>query len=160
VALQKNLQRVEAALACLGRITNSPKADAQRCERADVLAIPTVGQRVLHHVVESGPARISEIARATRTGDAAVRRQVTQLEAWGLLHRTSDARDRRAAIVSVSDDGRRISQRLQEAADEIFQERLAAWTSNELETLAELMERLAHDLSGPAAQARQSKKEG
>jgi DNA-binding MarR family transcriptional regulator len=154
VALQKNLQRVEAALGRLGRIANSPKSDALRCERANVEPISAVGQRILRHVVERGPARISEIARATRTGDAAVSRQVTQLESQGLLRRESDARDGRAAVVYVSNEGRRISERLRAAADAIFQEHLSGWSSNELETLGELMEQLAEDLSSPGTHGR------
>jgi len=157
VALQKNLQRVEAALGRLGRIGSSPKGDADRCERAGVTPIPPVGQRILRHVVERGPARISEIARATRTGDAAVSRQVTQLEAQGLLRRESDERDGRAALVTGTEVGRGISDSLRAAADEIFQERLAGWGNGQLETLAEGMERLADDLSDPVRDARESK---
>lgn len=146
--LRKDLHRVEAALVRLGRIANSPKGDAERCERAGVEPIPPVGQRILRDVVERGPARISQIALTTRTGDAAVSRQVTQLVSRGLLRRESDESDGRAALVHVTEHGREISDRLRRAADEIFQDLLARWSSERLETLGMLMERLADDLSG------------
>ena len=147
--MRKDLERLESAMTRIARIANSPKGDADRCLRADVDPLPPVAQRILREVVERGPARVSEIARATRTGDAAVSRQVSLLEDLGLLRRESDARDGRAALVSMTPEGQRVSRRLRRAADEIFQERLAGWTSARLERLAELIDQLADDLSTP-----------
>ena len=148
MALGPDLRRVETAVGRLGRIASSPRGDADRCERAGVDPVPPVAQRILRYVVERGPARISQIARATRTGDAAVSRQVKQLESRGLLRRESDASDGRAALVDITATGHQVSERLRRAADEIFQERLSGWKPEELETLGALMEQLADDLSG------------
>ncbi len=154
--MDEHLQRIEAAIARLSRITSSPKADAIRCARAGVDPLPPVAQRVLHEASERGVARISDLARSTQTGDAAVSRQVTWLEEQGLVRRERDPRDGRAALVRLTPAGRRVREKLRRSQDEIFQELLAGWSPRKLETLAELMEQLASDLHASRADPRQA----
>jgi DNA-binding MarR family transcriptional regulator len=108
--------------------------------------LPEGAQLVLRRVAEGGPARISDLARTTQTGDAAVSRQVTLLEEQGLLRRVASPADGRVAMVHATAGGRRTSRRLRKAADDIFQEHLASWSRHDLAQLADLMERLARDL--------------
>jgi DNA-binding MarR family transcriptional regulator len=145
--LDKNLNRVETAMMSLARIGHSRKGDAARCERAGV-QLPPAAQRVLHQIGERGPARISDLAHLTQTGDAAVSRQVSLLEQRGLVSREVDPHDGRASRVSLTAEGRRVSKRLRQAQDEIFSELLDGWKRKDLETLAGLMERLIDDLRG------------
>lgn len=143
--MEATLQRVEAALGELGRILQSPKRDALRCDRADV-QLPPVAQRILHRAAAEGASRISDLARATQTGDAAVSRQVTLLEERGLARREPDPEDGRASLVRVTAEGRRVRRRLRQAQDEIFRERLGGWSGRDLVQLAALLERLPHAL--------------
>ncbi len=156
-AMDESLQRIEAAILRLGRITSSPKADAIRCARAGVAPLPPVAQRVLHEASQRGVARISDIARSTQTGDAAVSRQLKLLEEQGLVRREPDPRDGRAALVRLTPAGRRVRERLRRTQDEIFQELLAGWSPRKLELLADLMEQLASDLHEPQEEPRQSR---
>jgi DNA-binding MarR family transcriptional regulator len=148
MALEKDLQRVEAAMERLHGIGRSRSADSRRRARAGV-NLPQGAQLVLRCVAENGPSRISDLAQATQTGDAAVSRQVTLLEEAGLLRRAASAEDGRVAMVHATAEGRRVSRRLRKAADAIFQEHLAGWTRRDLAQLANGMERLARDLRAP-----------
>ncbi len=145
MALEKEKQRLEAAMERLNRIGRSRRSDTRRSARAGV-HLTRAAQVVLRVVVEEGPVRISDLARATQTGDAAVSRLVTQIEKEGLLSRAPSSEDGRVAMVHATAEGRRISRKLRKAADEIFQEHLAGWSRRDLTQLSALMERLARDL--------------
>ena len=99
--MRKDLERLEAAGERLARIIRSRRSSERRAARAG-LEIPGAAQRVLRCVIERGPARISEIARVTRSGDPAVSRLVTQLEQDGLLERIPDPEDGRATRVRAT----------------------------------------------------------
>ncbi len=150
MAIGKDLERVQAAMEQLNRIGRSRRSDALRSARAGV-HLPRAAQGVLRQVVEHGPGRISDLARATGSGDAAVSRLVTQLAEQGLLRRSASREDGRVAEVHATAAGRRASKRLRKAADEIFLEHLAGWSERDLAKLGDLMERLARDLRGAPA---------
>ena len=102
---------------------------------------------MLREVIEHAPVRISDLARATHSSDAAVSRQVTALEAEGLVAREACAEDGRVARVRPTAAGKRAGRRLRAAADAIFLERVSTWSAKDLARLAELMERLGDDLA-------------
>jgi DNA-binding MarR family transcriptional regulator len=147
--MRKSLSRLEAAIQRLVSLTRSRRGWDHRAERAG-LSLSRAPQQVLRRVIEGGPARISDLARATGTGESAVSRLVTALEGQGLLERAPDARDARAVRVRASRAGQGAARRLRRAADEIFEERLAGWSDADAEKLAQGLERLARDLAeGP-----------
>jgi len=155
--LEPDLQRIERALEQLSRVTRSRRADAERAARAGV-HLPRAAQMVLRQVVETGPVRISDLARALHMSDAAASRTVTALEGEGLLSRSGSPDDGRVALVEITPPGRRIQRRLREAQDEIFGESLSHWSRQDAAKLADLMERLADDLrSLPPAEGHASR---
>ncbi len=143
--MTRDLQRVEAAMERLARIGQGRKSSSRRAARAGV-SLSGAAQQVLRAVIEHAPVRISDLARATHMSDAAVSRQVTQLEADDLVVREACADDGRVARVRPTRAGTRAGARLRSAADEIFQEHLSGWRARDLERLADLMERLGDDL--------------
>lgn len=145
--MEKGLERLEAAIERLVSITRARRGWEERAVRAG-MRLSRAPQQVLRRVIEGGPARISELARATGTGESAVSRLVTALEEKGLLERAPDAADARAVRVRASRAGQSASRRLRRAADEIFEERLAHWSEADVEQLARLLERLCRDLAG------------
>jgi DNA-binding MarR family transcriptional regulator len=146
--LERDLRRVESAIEQLARLGRSRHGYALREARSRV-RLPRATQLVLRRVAEAGPQRVSDIARALRMGDAAVSRHVTALEDEGLLTRASSPDDGRVAVVATTAAGRRAHRKLRDAADEIFREHLAGWSSRDLSQLAEFMERLVSDLRAP-----------
>jgi len=129
----------------LGRVGRSRPAAARRARRAG-LELSGNAQQVLRRVLEHGPVRISDLARFAHMSDAIVSRQVSALEADGLVTRKASREDGRVALVAASAAGKRAGERLRAAADSIFEEHLAGWSGADLSVLAELMERLADDL--------------
>jgi DNA-binding MarR family transcriptional regulator len=150
--LDPNLQRIETALEQLSRAVRSRRADGERAARAGV-HLPRAAQMVLRQAVETGPVRISDLARALHMSDAAASRTVTALEAQGLLARSGSPDDGRVALVDITARGRKVQRRLREAQDEIFSARLAHWSRVDTAQLADLIEQLANDLRSPRATA-------
>ena len=144
--MRKDLERVEVAGERLAKIFRSRRSSERRAARAG-LELAGAAQSVLRCVIERGPARVSEIARATRSGDPAVSRLVTQLVAEGLLERIPDAEDGRAIRVRATRRGQGAARRLRGAADEIFEEHLREWNSRDVARIADLLERLCRDLA-------------
>ena len=144
--MRVDLERLEVAGERLAKIIRSRRSSQRRAARAGI-ALPGAAQSVLRCVIERGPARVSEIARVTRSGEPAVSRLVTQLEGDGLFERLPDAEDGRAIRVRATRRGRAAARRLRRAADEIFEEHLHEWGDGDVALLADLLERLCRDLA-------------
>jgi DNA-binding MarR family transcriptional regulator len=102
---------------------------------------------VLHAVACDGPARPSEVADRLQLDASTISRHLRNLERAGLVVRSSDPDDRRAARICVSAPG-------QTVLDEGFQARRArvaaafeTWPAEERRALVGLLTRLADDLS-------------
>ncbi|WP_462189012.1 MULTISPECIES: MarR family winged helix-turn-helix transcriptional regulator [unclassified Frankia] len=76
---------------------------------------------------------------------------VDALEKAGLAERRPSARDRRARIIAVTEEGARIAARSQEIVDRVHEEALAALPTEEREVFPRAMNRLVEGhLAGPA----------
>jgi DNA-binding MarR family transcriptional regulator len=104
---------------------------------------------VLFTIVRIGPLRPSELAEIEGLNPTLLSRFVAQLSEQGLIRRTADPGDRRAALVEASAQGRRLRERihrerasaLQRYVDELGErERERLWAA--LPVLEELAERL------------------
>ncbi len=138
----------------LARVGQSRRAAAVRATRAGV-HLTGAAQRVLRRAIESGPIRVSELARRAGMSDAVVSRQVTVLEQQRLVVRLADPDDGRVAMVKPTAAGRQVARRLRRAADEIFQEHLQGWSAKDLGRLAGFIERLANDLRAASDRKRE-----
>jgi DNA-binding MarR family transcriptional regulator len=67
---------------------------------------------VLLHVVREGPIKLSALAESEGINPTMLSRVVAQLAHDGLLERSSDEGDRRAAWVSATARGRRLAERM------------------------------------------------
>jgi DNA-binding MarR family transcriptional regulator len=104
---------------------------------------------VLFTIVRFGPLRLSEVAEIERLNPTMLSRIAAQLSDAGLIRRSADPGDRRAALVQASAAGRRMRERIHRertrALDAHVQEldeaqRDALWQA--LPVLEELAERL------------------
>ena len=82
-----------------------------RQTRAGAGLSPTQYQ-VLASIVRLGPVRLSELAAEEGLNPTMLSRIAGKLEAAGLVNRTADATDGRAARVSVSREGRKLVDRV------------------------------------------------
>lgn len=71
-----------------------------------VLPIPTAQARLLVQIADSGPSRISDLARLDQCSQPTMTSQVQRLESAGLVHRSADPTDARASLISASAAGR------------------------------------------------------
>jgi DNA-binding MarR family transcriptional regulator len=69
---------------------------------------------VLLTVVRDGPIRLSALARSESLNPTMLSRIIADLVDAGLLERTSDDGDRRAAWVQVTDTGKTLAQRMRQ----------------------------------------------
>ena len=104
---------------------------------------------MLAYLADSGAMRASAIAEALCLDKGAVSRQLQHLEEVGLVDRAPDPEDRRASLVSASEEAVR---RIGEVASERRQwldERLADWSDEDLASFAGQLGRYNESLDGP-----------
>lgn len=150
----------------------SPLPDTQTVQPADALArsiyrltavqrslariaLPELGPHgflILGTIAKHGPARVSEIASRLRVDLSVASRQVSALEADGLLERQADPADGRAQQVTLTDEG---AARLADAHQKTvaaLERAVAGWTPEEIAALSSALDRLREDFCSSAAQ--------
>ena len=100
-----------------------------------------VAYSMLMALNDSGPRRASDLVDLFSIDKGAVSRQVGALLALGLIERSPDPEDRRAAILAITEEG---SRRLGTIADlrrrEVL-ERLSGWSDDDLGAFVAVMAR-------------------
>jgi DNA-binding MarR family transcriptional regulator len=121
-----------------------------RAERGpDALSANKIG--VLAHLLRGGPASPGEIAAAERQLPQSLTRVFAELEADGLVLRSPDERDRRAALLHITPAGQEALARDMAVRDRWLADALGHLGPAEIELLrqaAPLMERLADGWEG------------
>jgi DNA-binding MarR family transcriptional regulator len=100
-------------------------------------------------VVRRGPVGLSELAEEQGLNPTMLSRTVGSLVEAGLLERTSDPSDRRAALVSATADGRRLIERVRRERDRALGAALEPLNSAQREALQQALpalEALAEEL--------------
>jgi len=156
--LTELLRRLRDDMGSLRRITGSQRLDRLIAVRSGV-AIGVAAVAVLGKVIDDGPMRMSDLADAVRTHPAALTRQVQALEAEGYVERSADPNDGRASVVAVTSAGRLAHRRIEAANDELMAEQLDGWSTEDLTSLVEQLDRLVTDLRAVPA-SRRSKAAG
>ncbi len=90
-----------------------------------------------------GPIRTSDLAEILALDRSTVSRQVAAAEALGLITREGDERDARAAMLSMTDEGRAKQQKLNHAWHAITMELVADWSFADQMEIARLLGKLA-----------------
>ena len=142
----EDLRRIEHALIRIARVSNGRVAARHRSERAGVmLSRPAI--TILSALRESGPVRLSLLARLTDLEAPLISREVRSLTECGHLRRVADPTDGRATIVELTAEGRAAYQAYREATDAIIAETFTGWSADDLSTLRSLLERVASDFA-------------
>lgn len=97
---------------------------------------------------DSGPRRASDLVDIFSIDKGAVSRQVQSLLELGLIERSPDPEDRRAAILAITEDGRGRMESIAEARRTEIRERLGDWTNEDLLGLVSSMARYNEALDG------------
>lgn len=96
---------------------------------------------MLTYVAEKGPLRASEIADQFDMDKGSISRQVSHLTELGLLERATDPDDRRAQLVSASDEGRSRLADVARHRRKWLDEQLGDWSEEDLAAFVDTLGR-------------------
>lgn len=138
-------QRLNAVLASLAQFATSRSLDLVHASRSGVpLSLATAA--VLGRIVDASPIGLTELRQQTRLQSAALSHHIRTLADMGYIERRGDPRDGRAAVVAGTDEGRAACGRFRAVKEELLSAQLIDWSTEELNTLSAMMERLDADL--------------
>lgn len=102
--------------------------------------------------VGQGPSRLSDLAETLHIANRSVTDVVDTLQEKGLVERTPSPSDRRAIVISLTEQGRSLTGRIAQARTEAQTAFLAPLTDAETAQLAHLLSRLleSSDIAGTA----------
>ncbi len=110
--------------------------------------VPTIeasAYPLMFHLL-NGPHRISDLAEASYCDVSVASRAVRSLLSDGLVTKAGDPADRRAALVTLTDQGRRELQTTMRLRSEFMARVLRDWSAEDAATFTTLLDRFAHDL--------------
>ncbi len=144
----EDVARLRIALGRISRLLDR-QSRGRELTRTQSSVLATVGRR--------GPLRLSELAESEGLNPTMLSRIVAKLEQAGLLHRSPDPDDGRAARVELTTEGIELNRRQRAERTQLLTDRLAALPgSRAAELLAALpaLESLADELADPRAASR------
>jgi DNA-binding MarR family transcriptional regulator len=109
---------------------------------ADRFGISVAEWRVLAMVSQEDKVRAQKVADETPLDKVAVSRAVASLEGKGLISKQVSAEDRRAALISLTQEGRRVVTKIQRRALAFEEEALSVLSTEEQAALRGLLDRL------------------
>jgi DNA-binding MarR family transcriptional regulator len=140
-----DIAAAELALERLFRLTANRKMQPRQTAVVGA-EVTRAGYAVLRSLADAGSLSLGELARECAMDPAAAGRQVRTLEAEGLVERSTDERDARVAVVSLTARGRTVHQRIVEFRTGYMTDVLADWPAADRRALADLVNRLVDDL--------------
>jgi DNA-binding MarR family transcriptional regulator len=133
--------RLADALSVIVRQASLPRAFERVSERAGIL-IERTGFPILR-AIGSGPARVTALAAELGVDLSTMSRQVRALEEAGLITRTPDPADGRAAVLALTPEGVEVLKRLRASRRSLVAEQVGDWDEQDVERLADLLTRLS-----------------
>ena len=144
---------------------NTPPIDAtpDSAEEALLLLTMQIGKRmrlrhpgdevdsatlpILHVLTCTGPIRLSDLAQRLHLDASTVSRHARQLEERGLVARTDDPDDRRAARIAITKLGGKVLSGCFDARKRRLAQALTSWSTEDRHTLQHLATRFVADLN-------------
>lgn len=97
--------------------------------------------KLLGHIVEAGAVRLTALAERACVDASTVSRQVSDLEAQGLVAREADEADRRAALLRATDEGIKVFTVIRAARGRFISAVVADWSPDDREHFGRLLAR-------------------
>jgi len=145
VARTSGLEELQASLQRLGRLLSSRQVSARITSMAGV-DVSQQGVALLRALRRGGQQPVAALAASAAMDLGAVSRQVRMLEDAGAVQRSRSAEDGRVTLLELTDEGRRMVDRIQAVSVRHLEEALGGWSDDEERTLARLMQRLVDDM--------------
>jgi DNA-binding MarR family transcriptional regulator len=147
---------IERALRRLSRGAHLSRLHARLNAAAEV-ELDRPAYIALACLAEAGSLTLSALAEASSVEVSTMSRLVDRLVAAGLIEARRSAADQRAMVLSLSDEGARLVERLRAVRREALRALLADWTPEERAVFAQLLSRFVagiEALASPAAPRR------
>jgi DNA-binding MarR family transcriptional regulator len=125
----------------LGR-TSRPRFRALLLSRAGVAVDPDLAQYLVS-IDLHGPIGVLELAELVEQNHPKVSRTLARLEQLGLVARADAAHDRRVKTASLTHEGRRVVEAINQGRRRLLEEAFAGWSERDRSALARLTRRFA-----------------
>ncbi|MCU1483511.1 MAG: putative transcriptional regulator [Actinomycetia bacterium] len=142
-----DLAGVDAALTRISRVANSRRAARYRAQLSGVDLLPT-GVATLAAIVGVGPARLTDVSAHLELEPSRVSKEVNRLVEAGFVTQQPDPSDRRAVLLTVTDEGADAWRRYRKATDKQLARTLDDWSDDDLHHLADQLRRLSAAVAG------------
>lgn len=142
---QDQYDRAEAVVDQIVRFFRLMKRASARFASQRQDGIEQAAYTLLAVLATEGPQRTTALAEAVHSDTSTVSRQVGALVRHGLVQRQADPADGRACLLAATDTGLEIFDSQRRARTEQMAEVLGRWSSDDLRTVATLLERLNTD---------------
>lgn len=142
---QDQYDRAEAVVDQIVRFFRLMKRAGARFTSQQKDGIEQAAYSLLASLATEGPQRTTALAEAVFSDTSTVSRQVGALVRHGLVERQADPADGRACLLAATDTGRQAFDAHRRARTQQTAEVLSHWSSEDLRTVASLLERLNTD---------------
>jgi DNA-binding MarR family transcriptional regulator len=143
--IDQEIREIHGALVDLVGIMNSPQRDAAMIREAGI-SLDRALFPLLLTVDRKGPIGVSDLADLVGRDHTTVSRQVPKLEQLGLIERRASGTDRRVREAVITEKGREMTATVDATRKRVVSKMLENWSTQELQTLARLIRRLADDV--------------
>jgi DNA-binding MarR family transcriptional regulator len=110
-------------------------------------ALTSTDAWLLEQIATSGPIRMSALAEWLAVDRSTISTEVRRLEEAALVERAADPSDRRAVLVSATEEGVEALRLHLEAARDVYTTLVGKWSEHDRTELARLLERFVHEFS-------------
>jgi DNA-binding MarR family transcriptional regulator len=139
-------EALESALSTILRW--STRADNRRMlHDSSGAALSSTDSWLLERVVVAGPLRMSKLAGWMAVDKSTMTTEIRRLEKSGLVERRPDPTDRRAVLVTATEEGRTAIARHRELAQGVYDTLVGKWTEQDRTEFARLLGRFVDELS-------------
>lgn len=136
------LRQIDGALSSIARLAATRDVRLRR-ERTAGVSLEDSNAYILRTIADRGPLRLGQLSEAVDLEASQLSKKVRRLVDSGLVDHEVDPSERRAILLRVTPEGRRVLRRYREGADRILAGALAEWTDGDLAEAAAVLERLS-----------------
>lgn len=143
-----------ANLSALILLWDSPAVQSQILAKSGE-SLDQPSHQALRHLLAWGSMRPTALAEALGTGASHISKIVRRLESDGLVRRSTDPSDRRASLVSLTEEGEVAARGVYALGDRMIAEVLDDWSAADVRRYTDLTERFVTDAISSVALMRE-----